>query len=279
MEQISLQVSKTNLSEKLRQLAQRAQNMSEATLRHEFVQGLREFVLSATGHDPLPQLEERIALPTEIGVVLYGRSDARLGCLVCEIKTPDASLDIAVEQCRRYLEGYRQQGIASRGIAYNGVEIALISETGAEVWRGKSEDGATLLEAWLLLLALKVVDPQHLVLLLGFPSSLARTFIADLLTALRRHQQLGFVAEAFDVWQAVYGAAANLTDEAVTALRQRAERFSPPISVRSREEALQFVFVLETYLAILLRLFVARLSVQRRLVEQMTLRDLLYPIG
>jgi methylase of polypeptide subunit release factors len=62
-------------------------------------------------------------------------------------------------------------------------------------------------------------------------------------------------------------------------LRQRAERFSPPISVRNQNEALQFVFVLETYLSVLLRLFVARLAVQQRLVEQSTLRDLLYPFG
>jgi len=279
MEQPLRQSSGVNLSEKFRQLAQRAQGLTEATLRHEFVQSLREFVLQATGYDPLPQLEEQIALPAEFGAVLRGRSDARLGCLVCEIKTPEHPLDDAVAQCRSYLAGYRQQGIFARGVAYNGIELALISETGAEIWRGKAEEGAPLLEAWLLLLALKIVDPQHLVLLLGFPSLLARTFIADLLHAFRKHERLGFVEEAFKVWQAVYGAAANLTDEAVNALRQRAERFSPPISVRNQNEALQFVFVLETYLSVLLRLFVARLAVQQRLVEQSTLRDLLYPFG
>jgi methylase of polypeptide subunit release factors len=279
MEQPLRQSSGVNLSEKFRQLAQRAQGLTEATLRHEFVQSLREFVLQATGYDPLPQLEEQIALPAEFGAVLRGRSDARLGCLVCEIKTPEHPLDDAVAQCRSYLAGYRQQGIFARGVAYNGIKLALISETGAEIWRGKAEEGASLLEAWLLLLALKIVDPQHLVLLLGFPSLLARTFIADLLHAFRKHERLGFVEEAFKVWQAVYGAAANLTDEAVNALRQRAERFSPPISVRNQNEALQFVFVLETYLSVLLRLFVARLAVQQRLVEQSTLRDLLYPFG
>jgi methylase of polypeptide subunit release factors len=279
MEQPLRQSSGVNLSEKFRQLAQRAQGLTEATLRHEFVQSLREFVLQATGYDPLPQLEEQIALPAEFSAVLRGRSDARLGCLVCEIKTPEHPLDDAVAQCRSYLAGYRQQGIFARGVAYNGIELALISETGAEIWRGKAEEGASLLEAWLLLLALKIVDPQHLVLLLGFPSLLARTFIADLLHAFRKHERLGFVEEAFKVWQAVYGAAANLTDEAVNALRQRAERFSPPISIRNQNEALQFVFVLETYLSVLLRLFVARLAVQQRLVEQSTLRDLLYPFG
>ncbi len=279
MEQPFRQSSGLNLSEKFRQLAQRAQGLTEATLRHEFVQSLREFVLQATGYDPFPQLEEQIALPAEFGAVLRGRSDARLGCLACEIKTPKHPLDDAVAQCRSYLDGYRQQGIFARGVVYNGVELALISETGAEIWRGRAEEVASLLEAWLLLLALKIVDPQHLVLLLGFPSALARTFIADLLYAFRKHERLGFVEEAFKVWQAVYGAAANLTDEAVDALRQRAERFSPPISVRNQDEALQFVFVLETYLSVLLRLFVARLAVQQRLVEQSTLRDLLYPFG
>ena len=279
MEQPLRQSTGVNLSEKFRQLAQRAQGLTEATLRHEFVQSLREFVLQATGYDPLPQLEEQITLPAEFGAVLRGRSDARLGCLVCEIKTPEHPLDDAVAQCRSYLDGYRQQGIFARGVAYNGVELALISETGAEIWRGRAEEVASLLEAWLLLLALKIVDPQHLVLLLGFPSALARTFIADLLYAFRKHERLGFVEEAFKVWQAVYGAAANLTDEAVNALRQRAERFSPPISVRNQDEALQFVFVLETYLSVLLRLFVARLAVQQRLVGQSTLRDLLHPFG
>ncbi|MCS7187750.1 MAG: hypothetical protein RMK89_12470, partial [Armatimonadota bacterium] len=279
MEQTPLEVSETNLSERLSQISQKAKDLTEATLRHEFVQSLRDFVRSVTEHDPFPQLEEQVVLPAEFGVALKGRSDARLGCLVCEIKTPDISLDVAVEQCKRYLEGYRHQGIIARGIAYNGAEMALIYETGVEVWRGKSEEGASLLEAWLLLLALKIVDPQHLVLLLGFPSALARTFIADLLYSFRKHQKLGFVEESFEVWQAVYGAAANLTEDAVIALRERSERFSPPITVRNREEALHFVFVLETYLAVLLRLFVARLAVQQRLVEQATLRDLLYPIG
>jgi methylase of polypeptide subunit release factors len=279
MEQPFRQSSGLNLSEKFRQIAQKAQDLTEATLRHEFVQSLREFVFQITGYDPFPQLEEQIALPSELGTVLRGRSDARLGCLVCEIKTPEHPLDEAIAQCRSYLDGYRQQGIFARGVAYNGVELALISETGAEIWRGRAEEGASLLEAWLLLLALKIVDPQHLVLLLGFPSALARNFIADLLYAFRKHEKLGFVEEAFRVWQAVYGAAANLTDEAVNALRQRAERFSPPISVRNQDEALQFVFVLETYLSVLLRLFVARLAVQQRLVEQSTLRDLLHPFG
>jgi methylase of polypeptide subunit release factors len=279
MEQPLRQSSGVNLSERFRQLVQRAQGLTEATLRHEFVQSLHEFVLQATGYDPLPQLEEQIALPAEFGAVLRGRSDARLGCLVCEIKTPEHPLDDAITQCHSYLDCYRQQGIFARGVAYNGIELALISERGVGIWRGKAEEGAFLLEAWLLLLALKIVDPQHLVLLLGFPSLLARTFIADLLNAFRKHERLGFVEEAFKVWQAVYGAAANLTDEAVNALRQRAERFSPPISVRNQNEALQFVFVLETYLSVLLRLFVARLAVQQRLVEQSTLRDLLYPFG
>jgi methylase of polypeptide subunit release factors len=279
MEQNPIQGREANLSEKLRQLAQKAQGLTEASLRHEFVQSLLEFVKSVTEHDTFPQLEEQVTLPSELGAVLRGRSDARLGCIVCEIKTPDVPIDVAVEQCNRYLEGYRQQGLVARGVAYNGIEMALISETGVEIWRGKAEDGASLLEAWLLLLALKIVDPQHLVLLLGFPSPLARTFIADLLHAFRQHQRLGFVAESFEVWQALYGAAANLSDEAVIALRQRSDRFSPPIAVRNKDEALQFVFVLETYLAILLRLFVARLAVQQRLVEQPTLRDLLYPPG
>ncbi len=174
MNQVPPQKGETNLSEKLRDLAGRAQGLTEATLRHEFVQYLREFVGSVTGHDPLLKLEEQVPL-------LRGRSDARLGCIVCEIKTPDVPLDIAVEQCNRYLEGYRRQGVVARGVAYNGTELALISEFGAEVWRGRAEDGASLLEAWLLLLALKVIDPQHLVLLLGFPSSLTRTINADLL--------------------------------------------------------------------------------------------------
>ncbi len=254
--------------------------MTEATLRHEFVQLLREFVRQSTGHDPFPQLEEQVAIPLEEGTILHGRSDARLGCLVCEIKTPDVLLDDAVAKCQSYLDGYQQKGVTTRGIAYNGTELALLSEMGAEVWRGKAEEGATLLEAWLLLLALRIVDPQHLVLLLGFPSSLARTFFADLQAAIERyHKKLGFVTEAFEVWQSVYGAAANLTDEAVTALQQRAERFSPPIAIRNRDAALHFVFVLETYLAVLLRLFVARLAVQQRLVEPTTLRDLLRPPG
>ncbi|MDW8027662.1 MAG: hypothetical protein RMK94_04640, partial [Armatimonadota bacterium] len=65
MEQIPLQASETNLSEKLRQLAQQAKELTEATLRHEFVQSLRNFVRSVTEHDPFPQLEEQVVLPAD----------------------------------------------------------------------------------------------------------------------------------------------------------------------------------------------------------------------
>jgi hypothetical protein len=70
MEQPLRQSSGVNLSDRFRQLVQRAQDLTEATLRHEFVQSLHEFVLQATGYDPLPQLEEQIALPAEFGGVL-----------------------------------------------------------------------------------------------------------------------------------------------------------------------------------------------------------------
>ncbi len=151
----------TGLVGVLRDLAQKADRMTEASLRHEFVQAVREFVRQATGYEPTVLLEER---------VLRGHSDARLGGLVFEFKTPRVALDEVVGRCLGYLRDYREEGLTARGVAYNGVEMALLSETGAEVWQGRAEDGATLLEAWALLLALRVVDPQHLILTLGFPS-------------------------------------------------------------------------------------------------------------
>ncbi len=129
------------LASVLSDLAQRAHQLTEATLRHEFLQAVADFVRQATGHDPVATLEEP---------VLHGRTDARLGALVFEFKTPYYSLDEAIAPCLRYLDAYHQQGVIARGVAYNGTEMALLSETGAIVWQGRAEDGATLLEAWAL---------------------------------------------------------------------------------------------------------------------------------
>ena len=259
-----------SLGGRLLNISNRATSFSHDEIRQEFIRALCDFVRETTDAEPEPRLEERL---------LKGRTDARLGGIVFEVKRPNESIEEAMVQVRRYLEDYREKGFPVRGVAYNGIEIGFLDEEGKEVWRGEVLQGASLLEGWLLLLSLRILDPERLVILLGFPSEVTQSFIAELYRCFIECEDIAFVKEAFEVWRAIYGAAANLNKETLQTLSERAKRLEMSIKINTPKDALPFLFVLQTYLAILLRLFVARLAVQRMLVPHLTLRDLLSPPG
>src|SRR5260370_498735 len=78
--------------------------------------------------------------------------------------------------------------------------------------------------------------------------------------------RIPFIREVFTVWQALYGCAANINKDTVISLRKSARNLG--IVIRGKTDAETFVFATETYLSILLKLLVARVAVERKLVGQ-----------
>lgn len=255
-----------NLRESMAYLASQAQSLKpEATLRQYFIQALDQFVrdakLFSIDDGPLFRLEEPI---------IRGRSDARLGALTFEVKLPKPKgkgLEAAIKQVAGYVDEYREQFVHVRGVAYDGESIALLDEQKEIVFRGNASDGATLLAAWLTLLAPAARTPEDMVDRFGSASALSQNTIKTLYDLFARFEpQIPFIEEVFAIWRAVYGCAANINKETIQGLRRTAKGLG--ISIKGKKEAEKFVFALETYLSILLKLLVARVAVEQRLVSQ-----------
>jgi hypothetical protein len=138
---------------------------------------------------------------------------------------------------------------------------------------------ASVLESWLIGLGSDVITPDDFVARLG-PTSPRAAEVVDVLWRLfqAQRQQNRFIEEVFQVWRGLYGVTTNLSDEAIRGLRRAAESIGITIS-GSRTQAEEFLFIVESYLALLLKLLVARVVVQQRLTESPTLEALLASSG
>lgn len=249
-----------------------SQLAQEDTLRQRFVEALDHF------------LEDRGIARKGVKVVLSerlvrGRPDARLGGIVFEVKLPPPEgdgVEAAIAQARDYVAefGHRHGGKFARGIAYDGLIMAFLNEKGEVIEKAKPSELATKLESWLIGLGGEVVTPDDFVARLGPASSLAQEMVSQLwATFASFRQQVGFIDETFLVWQSLYGAATNLNDEGISALRQRASQQG--ISLSAKKDVEEYLFSAQTYLAILLKLLVVRVAVQKRLTPYGSVVDLL----
>ena len=255
-----------DLSQSLVALARQAPSIrQEATLRQYFIQALDDFVKGAAlfsiNEGPLFQLEEPI---------IRGRSDARLGALTFEVKLPKPTgkgVSAATRQVRGYIDEYRDRFIHVRGVAYDGTSIVLLDEQKEIVFEGVVQEGATLLASWLTSLAPAARTPDDMVNRFGSASPLSQNTIKTLYELFVRFEpQIPFIQEVFTIWQAVYGCAANINKDSIQGLRRSAKGLG--IVIKSKKDAEKFVFALETYLSILLKLLVARVAVEQKLVSQ-----------
>jgi SAM-dependent methyltransferase len=237
----------------------------EATLRQYFIQALDEFVreagLFSASEGPLFKLDEPI---------IRGRPDARLGALAFEVKLPkprSRGLEAALRQVRDYIDEYRERFIHVRAVAYDGESIALLDEQKEVVFQGEAEKGAMLLASWLTLLAAAAKTPEDMVSRFGSASALSRNAIKMLYDLFVRFEpRIPFIGEVFTIWQAVYGCAANINRDTIQGLRRAARGLQ--IAIKGKKDAEKFVFALETYLSVLLKLLVARVAVEQKLVRQ-----------
>jgi hypothetical protein len=104
----------------------------------------------------------------------------------------------------------------------------------------------------------------------GSTSPVGRQFIAWCYEHHERYSTIGIVGESFEVWRGLYKEATNLDDQAKTAI----VKFASNMSI-VKPNAERFLFAVETYLAVLMKLLVAEVSVQKEIVRERSLRGLL----
>ena len=246
---------------------------TEADLRQEFVECLNAFLQD----QGLTDKGVRVALERR---ELTGRSDARIGSIVMELKLPvptGKGIDAAVDDARRRIEGERERGRTVWGVAYDGLQMALLDGKGSEVSRRRPHSLAAHLEAWLGSLGAQVTSVEQFVERLGQGSPVARALF-DILWRLFRgyREKVGFVQEVYEVWEALYGVTTNITSEAREGLRRSAQASGLSISAREVEH---YLFVVQTYLSLLLKLLVARVACQQRMADELLVQRLIAQDG
>ncbi|MBI4331921.1 MAG: SAM-dependent DNA methyltransferase [Chloroflexi bacterium] len=265
------------LSRPLKELETASAGLNEATLRGDFVEAINRFLESK-------QLRERgVRVASEYRLV-RGIPDARVGAIVFEVKLPPpggAGIEDAVTQCRRYVLEFpaSHDGKPARGVAYDGRELALLAEDGSVLHRGPAAAAAPRLEAWLVSLAGAVISPEDFVDRLGPASEVAGQMVAELWKAFTSFRvAVGIIDEAFVVWRGLYSTATNVSSEARANLRRSAASLG--ITIRENEsDTEQYLFIIETYLSLLLRLLLTRVAVQTRLTPYASVTDVLKKSG
>lgn len=124
--------------------------------------------------------------------------------------------------------------------------------------------------SWLSVLAPRAVTAQDMLDRFGSTSPVGRQFIAWCYEHHERYSTIGIVGESFEVWRGLYREATNLDDKAKMAI----VRFATNMNI-AKPNAERFLFAVETYLAILMKLLVAEVSVQKEIVRERSLRGLL----
>lgn len=126
------------------------------------------------------------------------------------------------------------------------------------------------LVSWLAVLAPKAVTAQDMLDRFGPTSPVGRQFIAWCYDHYEKHSTLGIVSESFEVWRGLYKEATNLDDKAKIAIA----KFASNMGI-TKPNAEMFLFAVETYIAVLMKLLVGEVSVQKNTVTAPSLRALL----
>lgn len=264
----------TDLRRSLAELEAAASSLSEeGTLRQRFVEALDAFLQAS----PLARRGVRASVDERL---ITGRPDARVGGVLFEVKLPrprGPGIEAAVSQVTEdYLPQFRRRHKRdAKGVAYDGLTLVLLDGDGTEVRRGRPSVLARNLEAWLLALGSDIITPDDFVDRLGSTSPVAHSVIDVLWRLFQGHRDHNpFVFEVFQVWKGLYGVTTNLNDEALRGMQRSAE--SMGIRIRAqRGDVEEFLFVIESYMALLMKLLVARVVVQQRLAESTSLVHIL----
>lgn len=228
----------------------------------------------------LPYLRGRIGLVADAKLertIKRGRYDARIGGLIFEFEKPLCGIKQGIGQADKYVREFRAKGVEVKCFVTDGREAALVDERGEVVKRGKLLEPEIIdkLQEQLHILALMPVEPEDLLRVLSPKSEICRVHVKTLLRVFKENRDVPFVSECFDLWKRVYGAAANLTSDVVKDVKKYAGDLG--IELKDRRGVEEFLFVVQTYLSIFMKLLVAAVAVKRKLVPFPELAELLYP--
>ena len=226
----------------------------------------------------LPYLRSRIGLIADAKLertIKKGRYDARIGSLLFEFERPLGGIEKGIPQAKRYVQEYRTKGEMVRCFVTDGNSAALVDE------QERPSETRTLLEmshelqGQLSILALIPAEPEDLLRVLGPTSDICKLYVGELLEIFRKGRNIPFVLECFGLWKGVYGVAANLTSDVVKAVKKYARGLG--LDLKNRAHVEEFLFVMETYLSIVMKLLIAAVAVKRRLVKAPDMAELLSP--
>jgi len=241
--------------------------VTESELERNFLNIIEE-ELKEHGISPIIEQQRKI---------FRGRSDARIGGLVFEFKKPMQLMQELLakkKQIDDYIEQYRQKNLLLRGILTDGKNIIFVDEEKQIIEQGKLEDHVWMLEAWVSALSMKVASPIDLTTNLGPASSVGKALIKKLFEEYRNHKTDPFIKESFEMWDGVYGCATNLNKKAIMAVQSFAKN-SLYIQLRTTAEVKEFLFVVQTYLSILMKLLVGEVAIQKSIISAASLEELL----
>lgn len=126
------------------------------------------------------------------------------------------------------------------------------------------------LVSWLSVLAPKAVTAQDMLDRFGPTSPVGRQFISWCYDHYLTYSTVGLVSESLEVWRGLYKEATNLDDDAKVAIA----KFATNMGIVNAD-AEKFLFAVETYIAVLMKLIVGEVSVQKNVAIAPSLRVLL----
>jgi hypothetical protein len=213
----------------------------------------REFLNIIEGY-----LEEKfgvlahIKLERDVGDGFY---DAAIGGnLYFEIKSVDEGFEAGIDDSIEYIESEDEPPVF---FTTEGIHGAYINDDAEVVQRGNLTELSPRLRN-LLDSAVSEPTATDIINAFGPQSERVQHYIEVLWNILQEHRDLPRVESAFSAWRDIYAEAANLNADARDAVQDQASDFG--IDIDTEEETYEFLFAVQTYFAIFLKLFSARLG-------------------
>ncbi len=215
-------------------------------IRREFLNIIEEYLEEEFG------ILAHIKLERDVG---DGRYDAAIGDnLYFEIKSLGEGFEAGIEDSIEYAE---EEAEPPEFFTTEGIHGAHINTDAEVVQRGELVELAGRLQT-LLDTAVSEPSATDIINAFGPQSERVQHYIEVLWNTLQDHRHLDRVESAFTAWQDIYAEAANLNADARDAVQDQAADFG--IDIDTEEETYEFLFATQTYFAIFLKLFSARLG-------------------
>lgn len=203
-------------------------------------------------------------LNEEFGILAYvklerdigdGRYDAAVGDnLYFEIKSLSEGFEMGIDDSIDYI---KDESNPPEFFTTEGIHGAHINTDGEVVQEDELEELTDRLKT-LLDTAVSEPSATDIINAFGPQSERVKHYIKQLWEILQENRDLDRVESAFTAWKGIYAEAANLNSDARRAVQNQASEFG--IDINTEEETYEFLFATQTYFAIFLKLFSARLG-------------------